>query len=253
MSTNFNKQTSAKVVLVTGAARRIGACVAEYFHSHGYRVVIHYNQSRSDAEKLAARFNATRQDSCRLWRCNLSCPETFLSIAEVLVDWQRLDVLVHNASGFRITKLGTTSELQWDDLSNSNVKGAFFLSQTLIPWLNQRQGSIISITDIHASRPMRDYSVYCIAKAALTMMTKSLAKELAPRIRVNAVAPGVAAAPEGDNSLDPEMHSRLLSRTPLARFGEPRDIAQAVWALAEQCTYITGQILTVDGGRSLNL
>ena len=149
------------------------------------------------------------------------------------------------------TPFGEHSLQVWDQLFDSNVKGAYFLSEAVAPWLRKQAGSMVAITDIHAIKPMRDYSIYCMAKAALAMMVKVLAKELAPDVRVNAVAPGVAALPEKENALDETMQAKILSRIPLARFGSPDDIARAVWFLVADSPYMTGQVLTIDGGRSL--
>lgn len=254
MSADNSKQSTAKVVLITGAARRIGASIAHYFHAQGYHVIVHYQTSQAAAESLADTFNATRQDSCRLWQCDLATLDNVSALEEMLQQhWQRLDVLVHNASSFMRSPIGQVTSQDWDHLFNSNLKGAYFLTQAVLPWLQAREGAIVTITDIHASKPMRDYGVYCMTKSALTMMTQVLAKELAPTVRVNAIAPGVAALPEGDNSLDKDLQQNLLRRIPMQRFGEASDIAAAVWMLVEQCPYITGQVLAVDGGRSLNI
>lgn len=254
MDCDDNKQSFAKVVLVTGAARRIGATITRFFHDKGFRIVLHYHTSEQDALALANELQARRADSCLLWQCDLADVDQFHTLNTLLKrSWQRLDVLVNNASQFYRTCLGAATISDWDNLFDSNVKGAYFLTQAMLPMLQRNKGCIVNVTDIHGMRPMHDYSLYCMAKAALIMMTKALAKELAPDIRVNAVAPGVAAMPEGDNRLAPEITQKLLERIPLRRFGNASDIAQAIWSLVEYMPYVTGQVIAVDGGRSLRI
>ena len=250
-----NKQLDPKVVLITGAARRIGATIARYFHARDYNVIVHYRTADTEAQNLLASLNAERPNSCWAWQADLGNLEQLTTIHELIREhWGRLDVLIHNASSFKRTHLGQVTAADWEILWQSNVKGAYFLTQELLPWLQaSQQAAIVTITDIHAIKPMRDYSVYCMTKAALTMMTLALAKELAPNIRVNGVAPGIAALPENENSLQPQQEHSLLQRIPLRRFATPQDIAKAVWAFVEEYPYVTGQILAIDGGRSLNI
>ncbi len=250
-----NKQLDSKVVLITGAARRIGATIARYFHSRDYTVILHYRTAHDEAQNLLALLNAERPHSCWIWQADLGDLEQLTTIHNLIREHcGRLDALVHNASSFKRTHIGQVTALDWEALWLSNVKGAYFLTQELLPWLRaSQQAAIVTITDIHAAKPMRDYSVYCMTKAALTMMTLALAKELAPHIRVNGVAPGIAALPEKENSLQFQQQQALLQRIPLRRFATPQDIAKAVWAFVEEFPYVTGQIFAIDGGRSLNI
>ena len=190
---------SAPVALITGAARRIGAEIARTLHAAGMNVILHYSTSKDEAEQLSQALNAQRELSAVALKADLSVInglEEFVKQAAGV--WGRLNVLVNNASRFYRTPLGKVSETAWDDLFNSNLKGAFFLSQAAAPFLTQEKGAIINIIDVHGERPLRDYSAYCISKAGLVMMTKSLAKELGPAVRVNAVSPGPVMAPEGE-------------------------------------------------------
>lgn len=249
-----NRQSNQKVVLITGAARRIGEAIARYFHARQYRVIVHFHTSAAAAMALVDSLNQQRPNSCLWWQCDLADFDSFNTLNHLLENhWQRLDVIIHNASSFMRTPIGHANLSDWNQLFDSNVKGAYFLTQMVLPWLRAACGNIVAITDIHATTPMRDYSLYCMSKSALMMMVKVLAKELAPTVRVNAVAPGVAALPEGSNSIDDKMQKALLSRIPLQRFGDTNDIAQAAWVLVEQCLYMTGQVLTIDGGRSLSV
>ena len=239
-----------KNVLITGAAQRIGAACARLLHDCGCNVVLHYRSSKQDAEQLCNELNQKRHDSARLVQGNLSNREELEAIAQVAISsWEGVDVLINNASSFYPTPFATTNEEQWDDLLGSNLKAPFFLSKALSECLAKRQGSIVNIVDIHAERGLPGYPVYSIAKAGLVAMTKILAKELAPTIRVNAVAPGAILWPE--NGLSEQGKNEILQRVPLARCGSPEDIAKAVLYLVKDADYVTGQILTVDGGRIL--
>lgn len=247
-----NTQTLAgKVALITGGAVRIGAAITRCLHAQGMNVVIHYRSSRADAEVLHDELEALRPDSVCLLQADLHQTAGLAELAmQVQAAWGRLDVLVNNASSFYPTPVETVDEAQWDDLIGSNLKAPYFLSQAAAPYLRLHQGCIINIVDIHAERPLKNYSVYCIAKAGLVMLTKSLACELGAEIRVNAVAPGAILWPEND--MDDATRERIVSRTFLKRRGEPGDIARAVLYLARDAGYVTGQVLAVDGGRSLN-
>lgn len=240
-----------KVVLVTGAAHRVGAAIVERLHGQGANIVLHYRKSEAAAEAIAQRLNQTRKNSVHIVAANLSdnsAPEKLIQFA---VDhFGGLDLLVNNASSFYPTLLGEATMSQWDDLMASNLKAPFFLAQAAQRHLAKRKGSIVNIVDIHAERPLKNYPIYCAAKAGLVMLTKSLAKELGPTIRVNAVAPGAILWPD---DLADDVKQEIMSRTALKRKGSPEDIAKAVQYLADDATYVTGQILTVDGGRSLNL
>ena len=239
-----------KVALITGAARRIGAQIAQTLHARGLHVIIHCNSSRTDADALAARLNALREQSASVVCANLGDADALAQITQFIRDdYERLDVLVHNASQFYPTPLEQYTDSDWDALINSNAKGAFMLSQQLADVLRESNGSIVSIVDIHIERPLKEHTVYCMAKSALLTMTKSLAKELAPQVRVNGVAPGAILWPE--QGMTDAQQQVILERIPLQRSGTPEDIAGAVQFLALDAPYITGQILAVDGGRSL--
>jgi len=251
MQQNPSKQ---KVALITGAARRIGAEIARQLHAEGFNLVLHYNASEQAARDLSEQLNHIRPHSAVALRAELGTEESSLDlINQVEKNWGRLDVVVNNASRFYRTLIGKITSNAWNDLLDSNLKAPFFLSQAAVPLLSANKGVIINITDVHAERPMRDYSVYCISKAGLTMLTKAMARELAPNIRVNAVAPGSILWPEGENSLSDDDKQKIISRTPLGRGGMATDIAKAVLFFVRDADYITGQILSVDGGRSLSL
>lgn len=242
---------NAKVALITGSARRIGAEIARTLHAAGACVIIHYSTSVSAAERLIGELNAIRPGSCLGYQADLSNVESLRNmISEVLLLTGGLDILVNNASSFHPTPLGSITEQDWNQLFDSNVKGPLFLSQAAAPYLKNRKGCIINMVDIHADRPLAKHSVYCAAKAGLVMLTQSLALELGPEVRVNAVAPGIIIWPEvGANEA---VQQDLVSRTALKREGVPAEIAQTVLFLVQSATYITGQVITVDGGRTLN-
>jgi pteridine reductase len=250
-----NKTRMPRVALVTGAARRIGAEIAKTLHDNGFNIALHCHHSKIAAKKLSQQFNAKRPGSSIIISADL-CQTAKLKnlIAATLKGLGRLDLLVNNASRFYRTKLGHVKESEWNDLLNTNLKAPFFLAQAAALTLKKHKGAIINITDIHGERPMRDYAAYCISKAGLVMLTKTLAKEWGPEIRVNAIAPGGGIdMPEGANVLAPKVKQKMIERTALKRLGSPRDIANAVLYLATQADYITGQVLSVDGGRSLML
>ncbi len=239
------------VVLITGAARRIGATIAQVLHSRGYRLLLHYRHSSSEAESLALRLNTIRKDSVRLIQADLDQQTAIEQLASTATQcWGRLDALINNASGFYPTAIGESTDQHWNELMGANLKAPFFLSQALAPSLAASQGTIINLIDIHGLKPLAGYPIYSTAKAGLKMLTESLAKELAPEIRVNGVAPGLILWPEGDAEQSPEQQQELLQKTPLQRPGRPEDIGNAIAFLLEQ-PYITGQILAVDGGKSL--
>lgn len=245
-----NKQ-DVRVAVVTGAARRIGATIAQYLHQAGFRVVIHCHQSTLAAHALAQEMNQHRPDSALVLTADLTIKREAITLVEETIQWaNRLDLLVNNAAIFAATPVGTLDDEQWDALFTTNVRAPFWLSQTAFPHLAIQKGSIINITDIHADRPLKGYSVYCQSKAALTMQTKTLAREFAPDVRVNAIAPGAITWPEHDNALNEELQQNIIARTPLKQHGNPAFIAQAVLALIDN-PFITGQTLSVDGGRNL--
>ncbi len=245
-----NKQ-EAKVALVTGGARRIGAAIVTLLHQAGYKVVIHCRNTLQEAHDLAAELNNKRKDSAFVLQRELTENYAAQEIMTTVSDWSgRLDLLVNNASIFVRTEHESFNESNWRALFDIHVKAPFLLSQAAYPLLKQRCGTIINITDIHAENPLKGYSVYCQSKAALKMQTESLAREFAPDVRVNAVAPGAIMWPENVNSLTIEEQQKIIAKTPLKQHGKPEFIAQAVLSLAQN-PFITGQTLRVDGGRSL--
>ncbi len=239
-----------KVVLITGAARRIGAELARTFHAAGACVAIHYRSSADEAQALARQLNALRADSAHCFAADLADPANAPALlAEVLGKFRRLDVLINNASTFYPTPVGTITPAQFDDLIATNLRAPLFLSQAAAAELRQRQGLIINLLDIHAQRPLKGHPVYCAAKAGLLMLTLSLARELGPEVRVNGVAPGPVLWPEG--GLDEDLQARIIARTALKRSGGAEDVARAALFFATDAPYVTGQVLAVDGGRSL--
>ena len=239
-----------KVVLVTGAARRIGAAIVTRLQQNGARVAIHYRGSAEDADRLAAALNEQRPDSAATFPADLLKPDERAALVAAVVAWgTRLDGLVNNASTFYPTPVGTITESHWDDLVGSNFKAPLFLSQEVVPHLRETGGSIVNIVDIHAQRPLRDHPVYGPAKAALGMLTRSLAKDLAPGIRVNGVSPGAILWPE--DGMTEAVQRTILNQVPMECPGTPEDIAGCVLYLMRDATYVTGQIIAVDGGRSI--
>ncbi len=242
--------SESPVVLITGAAHRIGATTAKLLHQNGMNIVLHYRGSREQAQAVQKELNDKRENSVILIQADLHITNGLPALIEESVKaWGRLDVLINNASSFYPTKIGKATEEQWDDLIGSNLKAPFFLSQAAAPYLKKHNGCIINIVDIHAERPLKTFPIYSMAKAGLVMMTKSLAAELGPEIRVNAVAPGAILWPE---NLDEVAKQRIVSRTFLKRQGEPNDISKTILYLIKDANYVTGQIIAVDGGRSLN-
>ncbi|WP_028372357.1 pteridine reductase [Legionella lansingensis] len=245
-----NKQ-AAKVALITGAARRIGAAIACKLHEANFRVVIHCYQSLEEAETLAQKLNHNREESAYVVQQDLHVPDAAEKLIAATVNWaQRLDVLVNNASMFVRSDLSAVNSADWDALFNINVKLPFSLSLAAHKYLSKTQGAIINITDIRAEKPLKEYAVYCQTKAALAMQTKVLACEFAPKVRVNAVAPGAISWPEKENALSQQEKQKIIAKTPLKCHGSPEFIGQAVLALLEN-PFVTGQTLAVDGGRSI--
>lgn len=239
-----------RVVLVTGAARRIGAAIVTRLQQNGARVAIHYRGSADDADKLAASLNKQRPDSAATFQADLLNPDDRSTLTAAVVSWGgRLDGLVNNASTFYPTPIGDITGVHWDDLVGSNFKAPLFLSQDVVPHLRESGGSIINIVDIHAQRPLRDHPVYGPAKAALAMLTRSLAKDLAPDVRVNGVSPGAILWPE--DGMTEDVQQNIVQQVPMKRPGTPEDIAGCVLYLMRDATYVTGQIIAVDGGRSI--
>jgi pteridine reductase len=247
-------QQPALVALVTGAARRIGAEIARTLHADGLNVVLHFHTSADEAKALCDELNRVRADSAALARADLNeTAQLELLVSLAVSHWGRLDVLVNNASRFYRTHKGATTRAAWDDLMDTNLKAPFFLSQAAVPFLEKHQGCIVNIIDVHGERPMQDYSAYCISKAGMVMLTKSFAKEWGGKIRVNAVSPGQMIFPEGDNVLTDAIKQKISSRTAMKRIGSPAEIGKAVLFFVRGADYITGQVLAVDGGRSLTI
>jgi len=242
--------TQSPVALITGSARRIGASIARTLHAAGYDLALHYRGSALEMQKLAAEFESIRPGSVLTLQADLSefdrLPEL---VAKTVGHYGRLDALVNNASAFQPTPIGTTTLRQWDESFSSNARAPFFLAQAAAPHLKAARGAIVNLVDIYAERPLPGHTVYCMAKAALLMATQSLALELAPDVRVNAVAPGAILWPEQDHS--DSAKQAMLGRTPLARTGTPEEIADTVRWLLRDATYTTGQVIRVDGGRTL--
>jgi len=249
---NPRVQNTPPVVLITGAARRIGAATAELFHAAGYQVIIHYNRSASDADKLCEKFNHLRDNSCLLVQADLNDRQGLEKIIDLVDSLGRLDVLVNNASSFYPTPLAGCNDQQWDDLINSNLKGPFFLTQGLAPQLQKTHGSIDNISDMHARQTLKSHPIYSIAKAGNIAMTKSMAVELAPNVRVNSVAPGAILWPEHEQD-DTDKQDSVLSKVPMGRLGCEGDIAETVFFLGVNASYMTGQTIAVDGGSSNSL
>ncbi len=241
-----------KIVLITGAARRIGANIAHLFHQANYLVVIHYNHSAVDADKLCESLNQKDADSCLMVQANLADNSGIEKISQLINNLSRLDVLVNNASSFYPTPLEDCDQNQWDDLVGSNLRGPFFLTQKLSPLLKKYSGSVVNISDMHARQALANHPIYTIAKAGNIAMTKTLALELAPQVRVNSVAPGAILWPEHEED-DLEKQQAVLSNVPMGRLGSESDIADTVFFLAVDATYITGQTIAVDGGSSTSL
>lgn len=241
-----------KTALITGAAKRVGAVTTQTLHQAGYNVIIHCRLSRQAADDLAAELNSKRADSARVIQGDLNIDTVYDHLIEEAYQcWNRLDVLVNNASSFYPTPIGSITLADWNNLVNSNMKAPLFLAQAAAPYLKQSSGNIINMVDVHAQRPMKEHPVYCAAKAGLAMLTMSLAKELGPEVRVNGVAPGAILWPEND--MPEHTKNLILERTSLKRPGEPIDIAKTILFLVRDGDYITGQIIAVDGGRSINI
>jgi len=245
---------TAPVVLITGAARRVGAEIARMLHAAGADLLLHYRSSAAEAEALAVELNARREKSTLARRQDLRDVAGIARLVEETVaGFGRLDALVNNASSFFHTPVGAIDEAAWDDLVGSNLKGPLFLSQAAAPHLAQTQGCIVNITDIHAERPLKGYPVYSVAKAGLLGLTRALALELAPQVRVNAVAPGAIEWPENDAQFPPAERQAIIDHTLLKRTGSPADIARTVKFLIFDAPYVTGQVINVDGGRTARL
>ena len=243
----------AAVVLVTGGARRLGAEIVRQMHAAGARVVVHFRSSGDEAAQLAATLNALRPGSVSIVQADLlSSSAGERLVAAAVAAYGRLDALVNNASSFFPTPLGTIDEAAWSDLVGSNLKAPLFITQAATPYLKLSRGCVVNIVDIHAERPLRGYPVYCAAKAGLAGLTRALAQELAPEVRVNGVSPGAIEWPD-DGQFAPQERAAIIEHSLLKRIGAAADIAGAVRFLVFDAPYVTGQILAVDGGRSAHL
>jgi pteridine reductase len=242
--------TPTKVALITGAARRIGAAIARRLHADGYNLALHYRHSQMEMDALLAELNGRRAGSVISLQADLAefdrLPEL---IANTVGNFGRLDALVNNASGFYPTPIGTATPAQWDELFASNARAPLFLSQAAAPHLRAVHGAIVNLADIHGEKPLANHPIYCMAKAALLMLTKSLATDLAPDVRVNAIAPGAILWP--DHLGNEATQAAMLARTPLPRLGTLEEISGVVSWLLGDASYVTGQTIHVDGGRHL--
>jgi pteridine reductase len=245
-----DKRLAGKTALITGSARRVGAAIAQTLHAAGANIVLHYRSSLEDATELAKEFNHARPGSAAVVSGDLLDIDKIPALATAATQaFGGLDILVNNASSFYPTPVGDITELDWDDLIGTNLKAPLFLSQAVTPALHANQGLILNLADIHGMRPLRRHPVYSIAKAGLIMLTKSLARELGPHVRVNAIAPGPVLWPE--DGIDKVLQAEIIDRTALKRTGTASDVARAALFFAAEAPYVTGQILAVDGGRSV--
>jgi pteridine reductase len=243
-----------KVVLVTGGAKRVGAAICRRLHAAGAQIAVHYRSSEQEALTLQKELNKLRPKSAEVFQADLLDLQALPKLVhKVIKKFGQLDALVNNASSFYATPLTDIDEQQWHDLLGTNLKAPLFLAQAAVDELRRRHGCIVNIADIHAERPMHGHLLYSVAKAGLVALTKGMAQEMAPQVRVNAVAPGVIVWPEGEAWMDEEQRRKIVAHTLLKREGEPDDIARTVAFLIQDAPYITGQVIVVDGGRSVNL
>ena len=255
MALSLNKLTlNNKVVLITGGAKRVGAAICRELHAHGANLMIHYKTSITEARALQAELNLQRANSVAIIQGDLLNIAVLPSlVSETVKQFGHLDILINNASTYYPTEIGKITEENWHDLMGSNLKAPMFLAQAAAVELRKNYGCIVNITDMHIERPKKGYVVYSVAKAGLVTLTKSLAHELSPEVRVNAVAPGPVQWPENNPQFDEVYRQRVINQTLLKKIGEPQDIAKAVKFLVADAPFITGHVLAVDGGRSLNL
>jgi pteridine reductase len=241
---------AGRTVLVTGAARRVGAAIVRALHAAGANVVIHCHRSLEPARALAAQLQATRADSAAVIACDLLQAAALPGLITLARErFGALHLLVNNASTFYPTPLGAITLAEWDDLIGTNLRAPLLLAQAAAPELRRTHGAVLNIVDIHGLRPLRDHTVYSVAKAGLIMLTRALARELAPEVRVNAIAPGAVLWPEAP--MPEAQKDKIIDQTPLDRHGSPQDIARAVLFFASEAPFVTGQVLAVDGGRSI--
>jgi pteridine reductase len=240
-----------KTILITGGAKRVGAAICRRLHAAGANLMLHYRASAGEARLLQAELNHSRPNSVALIQADLlDLPKLPSVVEQTLSTYGRLDALVNNASSFFQTPVGEITEAAWNDLIGTNLQVPLFLAQAAAPALRKAQGAIVNLSDIHAERPLKNFVIYSIAKAGLAGLTRSLARELAPDVRVNAVAPGPILWPD-DESFDELSRQRIISHTPLKREGTPDDIARAVHFLLADANYVTGETINVDGGRNM--
>lgn len=243
-----------KVVLITGSARRVGAASARVLHAAGASIVLHYRNAEADAGRLAEELNRSRPASTVLAAADLLDVAALPRLVHAAVSaFGRLDAVVNNASSFFSTPVGSITLAQWDDLIGTNLRAPLFLIQAAAPYLKKSRGSVVNITDIHADRPLKHHPIYSVAKAGLAGLTRSLAIDLAPEVRVNGVAPGPVLWPEKESVFDDAERRRVLGQTLMGHVGAPEDVARAVRFLIADAPYVTGQIIAVDGGRSIVL
>ena len=246
--------STAPVALITGAAHRLGAHTARHLHHRGWNIVIHYRSRQQQAQRLKEELNALREESAITLQADLSLPEAITPLAkQAIAAWGRLNGLVNNASVFYPNPTESAANEDWNQIMGTNLQAPFFLGQACLAALRESGGTIINLIDIYSQRPLANHPLYCASKAGLASLTLSWAKDLAPDVRVNGVSPGAILWPEGEGEINPQHQQNILSKTPLARTGQPDDIAGAVAFLLCDAPFITGQILAVDGGRSLNM
>lgn len=248
----MNPRHERPVALITGAGKRVGAVIARTLHAAGYDLALHYRHSGAEAERLAASLEQQRSNSTMTVQAELADLDVLPVMVQRVVDrFGRLDALVNNASAFYPTPVGTATPGQWNELFASNAQAPFFIAQAATPALREARGAIVNMVDIYAERPLAHHPVYCMAKAALEAMTRSLALDLGPEVRVNGVAPGAVMWPSDGKPYDDQQ--AMLARTPLRRAGSPEDVAGAVLWLLRDAPFVTGQIIRVDGGRTLSV
>ena len=244
------KEKNNKNALITGAAKRIGASISRNIHEAGYNLGIHYNSSKKDAKKLCEELNAKRAGSAQIFEADITKVSDAKSLVNSFLKWGgKLDLLINNASSFYPTPIGSVTEENWNDLIGTNLKGPLFISQEAFVSLRKNKGSIINLVDIHIKSPPKDHAVYIAAKAGLEILTRSLARDLAPEVRVNGISPGAILWPEGE--LDAATKDKILDSIPMKRKGNPQDISDCVLFLVNSASYISGQIISVDGGKSI--
>ena len=241
-----------QTVLITGGAKRIGLAIAQYLHKNGFNIIITFNKSKSDAKKIFSELNDKRRNSCFIMQAQLSSSHSYKELyKKSLKAFGRIDVLINNASKFYPTKINDINEKNWKDIINPNLKAPLFLCQAFYPELKKRKGQIINILDVHINPPLKDHIIYSISKAGLLALTRSLAKEFAPHVRVNGISPGAILWPVHEKNI--KKKKNIISKIALKRMGTPDDIASAVKFLIQEGQYITGQNINIDGGRKLNM